>query len=60
MGGGSGPLSSIRQNYRLFNGTSSTIAKQNPWGLTVVAFFTIWIFIVTPKQVSWTRYEPAR
>ena len=33
---------------------------QNPWGLTVVAFFTIWIFIVTPKQVSWTRYAPAR
>ena len=32
--------------YRLFNGTSSTIDMQNPWGLTLVAFFTILIFIV--------------
>jgi hypothetical protein len=32
--------------YRLFNGTSSTIIMQNPWGLTLVAFFTMVIFIV--------------
>jgi hypothetical protein len=32
--------------YLLFNGTSSTIAMQYPWGLTLVAFFTIVIFIV--------------
>jgi hypothetical protein len=30
----------------LFNGTSSTIDMQNPWGLTAVAFFTMVIFIV--------------
>ena len=32
--------------YLLFNGTSSTIAMQYPWGLTLVAFFKILIFIV--------------
>jgi predicted secreted protein len=32
--------------YRLFNGTSSTMAQQYPCGLTLVAFFTMVIFIV--------------
>ena len=46
--------------YCLFSGTSSTIEMQYPWGLTLVAFFTILIFIVTPKLMSWQRYAPAR
>ena len=32
--------------YLLLSGTSSTIAMQYPWGLTLVAFFTMVIFIV--------------
>jgi hypothetical protein len=32
--------------YLLLRGTSSTMVMQNPWGLTLVAFFTMVIFIV--------------
>ena len=32
--------------YLLVSGTSSTMAMQYPWGLTLVAFFTMVIFIV--------------
>ena len=38
--------------YFLFIGGSSTQLMQNPLGLTLVAFFTILIFIVVPNQAA--------
>ena len=38
--------------YFLFIGGSSTHATQNPVGLTLVAFFTILIFIVVSNQAA--------
>ena len=36
----------------MFIGGSSTQLMQNPLGLTLVAFFTILIFIVVPNQAA--------
>ena len=41
-----GPPVRVCDIYLLLSGTSSTIAMQYPWGLTLVAFFTMVIFIV--------------